>query len=153
MRSNRISRRAVLISGTVFGLGSLAGCNQVSSLLDSPPKLGRIQVENRDDAEHTVHLLVERGGETVYWQSFDLESTFENDQGETVRDIRTVPQSEWGEQRGDYHVSARLNHETDVTTDALDHGAPCELLNVIVHGEPETASLSIINAPKDADCE
>ena len=94
MRSNRVSRRVLLTSGAVLGLGSLAGCSQITSLFDSPPKLGRIQVENRDDAPHTVHLLVERDGETIYWQSFDLESTFENDQGQRVRDIRTVSQSE-----------------------------------------------------------
>lgn len=87
MQSNRVSRRAVLTSGAVFGLGSLGGCSQIASLTSSPPKLGRILVENRDVATHTVHLLVERDGDIVYWQSFDLEATEENDQGQTVRDI------------------------------------------------------------------
>lgn len=150
------TRRRVLNTAAVVGLGALVGCSQVSAMLDSPPKLGRIRIENRDDAPHTVHLLVERDGEVVYWQSFDLEATYENDQGQTVRDIEIVPQSEWGDVRGDYHVRARLDDATSAVgkaADPVDLGVPCELLNVIVHGEPDVASLSIINAPKDEDCE
>lgn len=45
------------------------------------------------------------------------------------------------------------DHETAVTTDPVDHGAPCELRNVIVRGDPEVASLSIINAPADENCD
>jgi hypothetical protein len=153
MRDGRSTRRGLLAAGSLLGLGSLAGCSQVRSLFDSPPKLGRIQVENRDDAPHTIHLLVERGGEIVYWQSFELDATAENEQGQTVRDIRTVSRSEWGDERGDYEVLARLDRETSVTADSVDHGAPCELLNVVVHGEPEVASLSIINAPADENCD
>jgi hypothetical protein len=58
-----------------------------------------------------------------------------------------------GTEGGDYEVRARLDHETSVTTDSVGHGTPCELLNVIVHGEPEVASLSIINAAKDENCD
>lgn len=154
----RSTRREFLGGGAVVGLGSLAGCSRMSSLTSSPPKLGRIQVENRDDAPHTVHLLVERDGDIVYWQSFDLEATEENDQGQTVRDIRTIPRSKWGDTRGDYHVRARLNDASitedtvGVATDAVDLGVPCELLNVIVHGEPEVPSLSIINAKANENC-
>lgn len=150
---NRLTRRQLLATGTLVGLGSMAGCSHVSSLLDSPPKLGRIRVENRDDAPHTVHLLVERGEDIVYWQSFDLDATSENEQGQTVRDIKQVPRSTWGDTPGDYHVRARLDDETSTTTDPVDHGSPCELLDVIVHGEPEVASLSIINAPADENCD
>lgn len=140
------------MGGTLAGVGYLAGSTQVLSPLDSSPKLGRIQIENRDDAPHTVHLLVERDNELVYWQSFALRSTSENEQGQTVRDIRTVSRSEWGDESGDYHVRARLDQDNSVTSDPVDHGAPCEHLNVVVHGEPTTASLSILNAPADENC-
>ena len=153
MRDGWLTRRELLTAGMVAGVGSLAGCSGALSLSDSPPKLGRVRVENRDDAPHTVHLLVERDGELVYWQSFDLEATSENEQGQKVRDIRTVPRSEWGDTPGDYYVQARLDHETEVTTDPVNHGAPCELLNVIVHGETESAELSIINGPAEEDCD
>ena len=152
MRDGRVTRRELLTAGMAVGVGSLAGCSEALSLSDSPPKLGRVSVENRDDTPHTVHLLVERDGDLVYWQSFDLEATSENEQGQKVRDIRTVPRSEWGDTRGDYRVRARLDHETEATTDPVNHGAPCELLNVVVHGEPETAALSIINGPADENC-
>ena len=151
MRKRQVTRRVFVTVGALVGLNSLSGCSQLS-LGESPSKLGRIQVENRDDSPHTVHLLVERDGDIVYWQSFALEATTENDRGQTVRDIRTVSRSEWGDTRGDYTVRARLDDETDMTTDDVDHGSPCELLNVIVHGEPETASLSIINAPANENC-
>lgn len=45
------------------------------------------------------------------------------------------------------------DHETAVPTDPADHGAPCELPNVIVNGGPEVASLSIINAHADESCD
>ncbi len=147
-----VTRRRLLRMGPFVGLTALAGCSGPWSPGASHPKLGRIRVENRDDAPHTVHVLVERDGTAVYRQSVALDPAQETEAGHLMRDVRTVSRRHWGDSRGDYRVTARLDERDSATTDPVDHGAPCELLNVVVHGEPHPPTLSILNAPADEDC-
>jgi hypothetical protein len=73
-RESTLSRRRLLAASSA-GIAALAGCGGVNAQnerSEGTASLGYVRVVNRHDADHTVHVLVERGGEVVFWSSYDL---------------------------------------------------------------------------------
>lgn len=69
-----LSRRR-LLAGVAAGVTALAGCggtNAQNRQANGAANLGYVRVTNRHDAAHTVHVLVERDDEVVFWSSYDL---------------------------------------------------------------------------------
>jgi hypothetical protein len=76
------TRRALLAAAGTAAAGALAGCSGGETDAETPEdgdggdgggaRLAYLRAANRDDAAHTVHVLVQRGGDPVHWSSHDL---------------------------------------------------------------------------------
>jgi hypothetical protein len=79
-RESTLSRRR-LLAASAAGIATFAGCGGVNAQNDRPEgtaSLGYVRVVNRHDADHTVHVLVERGDEVAFWSSYDLSAAGDN---------------------------------------------------------------------------
>ncbi|MFC7202427.1 hypothetical protein ACFQJC_02795 [Haloferax namakaokahaiae] len=66
-----LTRRRLLHLGSVALMGGVAGC---SSAAEPPhPTLGELDVVNFDSTSYTVHVLLFRAGDVVYWASEPVE--------------------------------------------------------------------------------
>ena len=74
-RSSMSGRTLFVAALLVLIVGSLA-ITGVGGLLGSPdtdsPSVRELDVENKDDRNHTVDVLIERDDEIIYWTTFEL---------------------------------------------------------------------------------
>jgi hypothetical protein len=72
--------RRTLLAGAAGGLAALAGCSgggggdggDETPTATAGPRLRHIDLINRDEELHVVHLQVERGSTVVYWDVHEL---------------------------------------------------------------------------------
>lgn len=113
------TRRALLAAAGTAAAGGLAGCSGSESAAAEPEgggdgddggtRLAYLRAANNDDAAHTVHVLVQRGGDPVHWSSHDLSA---DDDGATAS-VAT----DWAEgERGSPVVHVRLDDESSWST-------------------------------------
>ena len=109
-----LSRRRILTSGAGLTVG--AGCSTFSKeSAVSRVHLGYIELQNWASDQRSIEVLVERGGDIVYWSEFTLQS-------ETQRIIisECADNLPW-DGRGQYLVRARLENSTSwVTIDPVE---------------------------------
>lgn len=126
--SRMLSRRH-LLSLSAVGAAGLAGCGgtnarnadenatddrstggsteaSTSGGTGNTASLGYVRVSNRHDATHTMHVLVERDGEVVFWSSYELgtesnratksvDGPWTTDQANYTVHFRTDEREEW----------------------------------------------------------
>ena len=117
-----LTRRS-LLAGAGVGAAALAGClgggggnddddptdtAQTTTMVADDntaagPRLRHIDLINRDDVAHTVHVQVERDGEVVYWDVHDLEASGEGEAASTL-----IEQS-WEDAAGTITIEARVD--------------------------------------------
>jgi len=117
-----LTRRS-LLAGAGVGAAALAGClgggggsdDDEPTETDAPgtttetpapaddPRLRHIDLINRDDEAHTVHVQVERDGEVVYWDVHDLGAA---DEGEAAS---TLIEQSWPDAPGAVTIEARVD--------------------------------------------
>lgn len=122
-----MKRRAVL-----GGLATMAtaGCisNPASSggAGGSGTRLARLSVKNEDDRQHTIHVIVKRGGEIVHWSSHELASI------DSYGTARANLSCTWGDDTGQFEILARLDDETAWRSTIVDDQADCYQASVEV---------------------
>ncbi|MFB6121734.1 MAG: hypothetical protein ABEJ68_11545 [Halobacteriaceae archaeon] len=109
--------RRRLLSGAAVGAASLAGClggnggdsdpttdgsATPTETSDEGSRLRYIDILNRDDEAHTIHVQVERAGEVVYWGVHDLAAAGE---GEAAG---AMVEEQW-DSGGPYTIEARVD--------------------------------------------
>ncbi len=88
------------------GVAGVAGCLDASGAEAggdaAASRLAYVRVANWHGEPHTVHVLVQRGGDPVHWSSHDLPS------GEDTPTTAAVTKS-WAADRGAFSVYVRLD--------------------------------------------
>ena len=113
MPSSRPTRREFGLVAAV-ALSGAAGCSALSD--DGPPLrttyLASLELQNADAAERRLHVLVERNGEPVYWQTHRLGPHAREGEDDRVDVDPTWDVAESGE----YVVRARVDDSPDWRT-------------------------------------
>jgi hypothetical protein len=91
---------------SLLGTTIVGGCLSSGSSSTSPA-LGKVSIVNHGYESHTVHVLIERNGEPIYWA--DHSATAGDDTGPGGAVIPCV----WGNKTGKYVVRARLDERTN----------------------------------------
>lgn len=101
-----MKRRAVL--GSLAAV-STAGClsSPGGSGGESGVRLARLSVKNEDSREHTIHVIVKRGGDIVHWSSHGLASSTASS-GRSRENLSCT----WGDHDGQFEILARLDDAT-----------------------------------------
>lgn len=108
------TRRAVLAGAGAAALGGLAGCSGAAgdpedgaaSGAGDGARLAYVRLVNNHAAAHTVHVLVQRGGEPVHWSSHRLA-------GGGGDAAETTVASSWTNEPGEFSVFVRLDSADD----------------------------------------
>lgn len=128
------SRRRVL--STVAGMTSLAGCSVINDQETTPTpssiRISRIEVQNRDDSEHIVEVLLQRGTDLLFWDELQVKAAEE-------REIQSdcVEKEAW-EEPGQYFVRARFDGDSswiglNTIKQARDHAYEEEsFMNIVI---------------------
>ena len=112
--SDHIPRRCVL--SAVAGMTGIAGCSVRSDDEPTPSaiRISTIEVENRDDSQHVVEVLLQRGTDLLFWDELRVEAT---DEQELYTEC--VEKDAW-EEPGQYFVRARFeNRSSWIELDAV----------------------------------
>lgn len=118
----RRTRRAFALSATTF-LSGFAGCNAFSPDSGRPTRtayLAALTLRNADPEARTLHVLVERDGQLVYWRSHRLGSRDSEDAVVEIDPSWDVDAS------GEYVVRARVDDSADWRTFDLTELPPVE---------------------------
>ncbi|MWG36061.1 hypothetical protein [Halomarina oriensis] len=112
-----LPRRSLLAALGTAATATLAGCGTLGSEADSGPepyRIGGISVGNVDDVPHTLDVLVERDGDVVLWDTYDLPASGSGDGTESSGgEFESVPSSSFGGcTPGVYSISVRLDGTT-----------------------------------------
>lgn len=108
------SRRTVVI-GLVCVLVMVSGCSALSGGDgESDTELGKITVENSDEAAHTVHVLVERNSDPIYGTGVALDgvSPPANESEFGSIDSAVLNSSAWGGDSANWTIYTRVNSNT-----------------------------------------
>lgn len=104
-----MKRRAVL-----GGLAAMATAGCISNPAssdgggESSVRLARLSVKNEDqNGDHTIHVIVKRGGEIVHWSSHELSAA--GSMGSSRANLTCT----WGDDTGQFEILARLDDATD----------------------------------------
>ncbi|MGB9956177.1 hypothetical protein ACOZ4B_07290 [Haloferax prahovense] len=91
---------------SLLGTALVGGCLSSDSP-DTAPTLGQISVVNHGYRPHTVHVLIERNGEPIYWADHSATA------GDDIGLGGAVIPCAWGTEAGGYVVRARLDERTE----------------------------------------
>ena len=117
----RIDRRRFIGSMAVAGVSGVAGCTNfpIGGSSDES-QLGRVEIVNRDDANHVVEVRVERNDATVHQAAYLIPAASPDDDqipGEVV-------EHSWQDSPARVRVSARLKGRQWASVRSRDHGTP-----------------------------
>lgn len=100
------------------------------------PRLDQVYVSNHHPEPQTVHVLVERGDEIAYWNTFDIKGL---DEEENVAYGETIEPPSFPRERADWRISARLDGRTTGVRQRLQKVAPpgCYRFTIRVTAEEE----------------
>ena len=70
---------------------------------DAGVRLARLSVKNEDTRNHTLHVIVKRGGEIVHWSSHDLASS------SSGAGSKANLSCTWDDASGQFEILARLD--------------------------------------------
>lgn len=90
---------------SLIGAAASGGCLSLGRS-STPPALGQISILNHGYEPHTVHVLVERNDQPIYWADHEAPARDDSGPGGGV-----LPCA-WGNKAGKYAVRARLNART-----------------------------------------
>lgn len=74
---------------------------------DERVRLARLSVKNDHDREHSLHVIVKRGGDIVHWSSHQLAASQAS--GRSKANLECT----WGGETGQFEILARLDDATD----------------------------------------
>jgi hypothetical protein len=110
-----LSRRR-LLSLSAAGVAALAGCGGTNARnasnaggSDGAATLGYVRVTNRHDEAHTMHVLVERDGEVVFWSSYVLDAGSDSA-------TSTYVEGPWTDEQANYTVHFRIDERSEWRT-------------------------------------
>ncbi|MFC6823950.1 hypothetical protein [Halopelagius fulvigenes] len=88
--------------------GTATETETATAAADDRTSLGYVRVVNRHGEAHTMHVLVERGGEVAFWSSYRL-GTGSNEAMKRV-------EGPWTDGRGNYTVHFRIDEREEWRT-------------------------------------
>jgi hypothetical protein len=126
-----LSRREILAASAAT-TAALAGCADSggdgggNDGDGEQPLLHSLRLTNATNQAHTVHVVVERGGEFVHWSTHQLGPQGGDGGGGGNGGLppeRTAVERTWSDDRGEYVIHARLDDRNDwQTVDIADLG-------------------------------
>lgn len=121
--------------GVLGGLAAVAtaGCisNPTGGGSDgSRVRLARLSVKNEDSREHTIHVIVKRGGEIVHWSSHALAAS-----GSGAGKSRENLSCTWDGTTGQFEILARLDDAPSWRSTVVAEDADCYQASVEVGGD------------------
>jgi hypothetical protein len=124
-----MKRRTVLGSLAAVATAGCIGSPGGGGGDGSTARLARLSVKNEDAREHTVHVIVKRGGDIVHWSSHALASTSGSEPS------RENVSCTWGDDDGQFEILARLDDATEWRSTVVDDQADCYQASVEVDGD------------------
>lgn len=140
-----ITRRRVIAVGLGSTLAVASGCSALPGS-DTESELGRITVENGDDAPHTIHVAVQRGEDLVHGSTHDLEGTSAPADGADFGSIdgTVLDDANWNGESGDWTVYTRVDDRTSWTAHELsaDDGTTCYAVRLAIEDDASVTSFT-----------
>lgn len=93
-------------------------------------RLARLSVKNEDTVDHTLHVIVKRGGEIVHWSSHELAAT-----GSGAGKTRENLSCTWDGATGQFEILARLDDASKWRSTVVAEDADCYQASVEIDGE------------------
>ena len=118
------TRRGVLAGAGAAALCGLAGCSSAGGTdagdvggSGDGARLAYVRLVNRHEDAHTVHVLVQRGGEPVHWSNHELDG-----EGGAGTAAVTVERS-WTDEPGAFSLFVRLDDAAEWSEFAVGDGS------------------------------
>lgn len=97
---------------------------------DPGVRLARLSVKNEDSREHTIHVIVKRGGDIVHWSSHELAAS-----GTGAGASRENLSCTWDGTTGQFEILARLDDASSWRSTVVAEDADCYQASVEIDGE------------------